>query len=132
MQKHKEWLDFAEQDLKVAKIIISSPEAMVGPILFHAQQCAEKAFKAFLVYRHQPLRKTHDLISLIKLCLDIDPEFNTLIQEALDLNPYISGSRYPDSHFAIPDLTTATASIQKAEKILRFTIYKIDLESSRS
>ncbi len=67
MQKHKEWLEFAEQDLRIAKIIASSSEVIVGPILFHTQQCAEKAFKAFLVYKHQALKKTHDLVALMNL-----------------------------------------------------------------
>ncbi len=49
MQKHEEWLVFAEQDLKSAKIILKSNESIIGPALFHTQQCAEKALKAYLI-----------------------------------------------------------------------------------
>lgn len=43
MQEHEEWLYFAEQDLKAALFLFGAPEILLGPLLFHTQQCAEKA-----------------------------------------------------------------------------------------
>lgn len=40
MHEHSEWLLFAENDLKAAKILINADEIVLGPILFHIQQCA--------------------------------------------------------------------------------------------
>jgi HEPN domain-containing protein len=40
--------------------------------MFHCQQAAEKALKAFLTFHDQPFRKTHDLASLGKQCANID------------------------------------------------------------
>jgi HEPN domain-containing protein len=66
MPKHEEWLQFAEDDLKAASRRMLSPkEIVLGPALYHTQQCAEKALKAYLVYKQQPLRRIHDLVELL-------------------------------------------------------------------
>lgn len=52
MPKPKDWIWFAENDLKAAKIIFKSNEPVIGPIVFHTQQYAEKAFKAYLFIRN--------------------------------------------------------------------------------
>ncbi|WP_342452697.1 HEPN domain-containing protein [Thermococcus stetteri] len=51
---------------------------------FHAQQCAEKALKAFLVWSGKPLKKTHDIGELIILCSQIDKEFMKLFELDVD------------------------------------------------
>lgn len=62
MQGHEEWLKFAFADLKTAKVILRSEEDLViGNALYHAQQCSEKALKAYLVYKKHSIMKTHDL-----------------------------------------------------------------------
>lgn len=66
--KHKIWLAYAEDDLKVAKVIIQSTNTSVIAVLFHAQQCAEKALKAYLVYHTITFRRSHDLAELVKAC----------------------------------------------------------------
>ncbi len=45
------WLIFAEEDLKVAEIVLR--EGLYNQACFHAQQCAEKALKAALL-AHSP------------------------------------------------------------------------------
>lgn len=45
MQKHNEWLHFAHMDLKSAKLLAEND--LLSPALFHTQQCAEKALKAY-------------------------------------------------------------------------------------
>jgi HEPN domain-containing protein len=65
-------------------------------VSFHAQQCAEKYLKAFLVARRIDFIRTHDLRYLVELAseqveLDLDP-FDVAI-----LNRYAVEGRYPDA-----------------------------------
>lgn len=125
MLVHEEWLAFALYDLKAAQLIIKSPEAIIPPALVLAQQCAEKALKAYLFYKDHASIKTHDLVQLVKLCMSFDEEFSCLLENALELNPHVSASRYPDSCLTIPDLTTAQLLITQAEYIYNFVCRKI-------
>src|SRR5207249_11604075 len=46
-----EWLHKAENDRKVARREMESPDPVHAAVCFHAQQCAEKYLKAFLEER---------------------------------------------------------------------------------
>lgn len=116
----KIWLLWAEYDLKAARVLLQQPEALVPPSLYHSQQCAEKSFKAYLCFKKQNVAKTHDLVFLLNLCKQFDAEFEALKPAAIDLDPFITSSRYPDTSFAIPDVTTATISYKQAESIFNF------------
>ena len=51
LEKVKQWLAYAEEDLGVARHAFSMPELpSYRLIAFHAQQCAEKHLKAYLVF----------------------------------------------------------------------------------
>ncbi len=61
----KEWLEKAEKDLVLAKSSLSLK--FYDYATFHAQQCAEKALKAFLISNGRPIKRTHDIGELILL-----------------------------------------------------------------
>ena len=66
--------------------------------MFHCQQAAEKALKAFLTFHDQPFRKTHDLASLGKQYANIDATLEALVDRLDDLSEYAWAYRYrPDS-----------------------------------
>lgn len=54
----------ASEDLRVGKHDLTARPPLCNDVAFHAQQCAEKAMKAFLVYHERPFRKTHNLTEL--------------------------------------------------------------------
>jgi HEPN domain-containing protein len=121
MQEHKTWLTFAEGDLRTVKLILHSEDDLViGNILYLSQQCVEKSLKAYLIYKKQGIRKTHDLVDLLHLCSDFDPEFEQFLSVATELNPYITKARYPDSHFMMPHVSVAEYAAREAEKIYLF------------
>jgi len=62
-----EWLARAEHDLRVAEFLLTMPDPPPESIGFHAQQCAEKALKAFLTLRRVRFERRHDLNYLIDL-----------------------------------------------------------------
>jgi HEPN domain-containing protein len=58
LQDVQSWLSKAELDLRAATYEVSVPQAgLWGDVLFHSQQAAEKAMKAFLAWHDAPLRK---------------------------------------------------------------------------
>jgi HEPN domain-containing protein len=70
------WLDSEKDDLAVMGEILKRSD-LTNVTAFHAQQCAEKCFKAMLEERKLPVRKTHSLTQLIGLIADLDPRLPT-------------------------------------------------------
>ncbi len=69
-----EWVAKAEGDFIVAeRLLRARKQPVYDAICFHAQQCAEKYLKAFLQENDRDVPKTHKLLDLLKLCLEIDP-----------------------------------------------------------
>lgn len=89
------WLDRAWADLDSAAILLGPERARPDTALFHCQQAAEKAWKAFLVWHDVAFRKTHNLRELGKACADIDPTLAALAERAEDLTQFAWIFRYP-------------------------------------
>lgn len=123
VHQHVKWLMIAEVDLKAAKKL-SESEELVGPALYHIQQCVEKTLKAYLVYKNKPVIKTHDLVELIKACSTMDNDFAQLRLAAAELSPYATLSRYPNSRFCA-DLSTAHTCMRHALEILTLVKNKL-------
>ena len=60
----KAWLTKALHDLTAARTVAASAEPLFDVGAFHCQQAAEKAVKAYLVFRDRPFPKTHDVAEL--------------------------------------------------------------------
>jgi HEPN domain-containing protein len=92
----KEWIVKAEQDYTVIQQLQQSDNPVWDAIGFHAQQCAEKYFKAYLVMMTQDVPKTHDLDTLYRLCQPYNRVWQKL--EHVDWDFLTMGaveSRYP-------------------------------------
>jgi len=113
-----EWLKFAENDLAVVHILLSHHPMQLEIICYHCQQAAEKALKAYLLYKDKEPPKTHDLKALVDLCIAVSPDFSTIITECEYLSPFGVQPRYPFS-FELVD-SDATISTKKSEQILSF------------
>jgi HEPN domain-containing protein len=104
------WLAQAQKDLNAARLL-AAPEPSRS--VFHSQQAAEKAAKAFLVFHDVPYRKTHDLNELGEQCAALDPSLVPLFKEAADLTDYavlfryLDAPREPDEGEAMVALDTA-------------------------
>lgn len=120
MQEHEIWLSWAYKDLKCAQALLNLEEAEIPGTLYHCQQCIEKAFKAYLLSQKQTTPRTHDLGKLLALCMQFDQEFNALKTIAFDLDPFVTGGRYPDSAFLMPDITTAQILFLKTQEAFSF------------
>jgi HEPN domain-containing protein len=88
---------------------------------FHAQQCVEKALKAFLTAFSIPFERRHDLNYLLALCVSVDPAFAQFHADADTLTPYAVEFRYPD---ALTDLVLADAldATETAQRLYVFIV----------
>ncbi len=92
-----EWVKKAERDyLTITFIEQTNSSDFDDVICFHAQQCAEKYFKAYLQEHGVRSGKTHELDLLQTLCEKVDPSFAQL-QGAVTgkLKDYAVDPRYP-------------------------------------
>ena len=109
------WLRQAAKDLNAARLLV---EAEPTRSLFHSQQAAGKAAKAFLAYRNIPFRKTHDLADLGAQCAELNPGLGPILREAADLTDYASAFRYPEAPYE-PDAEEAAQALVTAERLCR-------------
>ena len=92
--KPEDWLLRAKGNLARAKQT-KPKDAFWEDLCFDAQQAAEKAIKAVLVFRQLEFRKTHDLRGLLTLLNSGDFPIPEEIWEAVDLSDYAVETRYP-------------------------------------
>jgi len=102
MKEFEKWFRKAESDLLVIKNNLSSNEVPIDACCFHAQQAAEKYLKAYLVSKLIIFPKTHDLQTLLNLCITANHSFIRIKEPAIRLSDFAIGPRYPD---AFDDLT---------------------------
>jgi len=128
MQKHEPWLLIAQEDLASANHLHSK---VLTTTLFHAQQCAEKSLKAYLVLKHDKLIKTHDLVQLVDLCIKFNKSFEEIRLLAAVLTPYETAGRYPDISFAKPSQEEMQSPIEQAKIILSFVLRQAKIGKGR-
>jgi HEPN domain-containing protein/predicted nucleotidyltransferase len=114
----REWLFRAEQDLLAAERV-AAPPPLVNVVAFHAQQAAEKALKAYLVWHDRPLRKTHLLDALLEECVQISDDLASLASAARTLSPYAIAGRYPDDRVSLTE-RDAEQALELARAIVQF------------
>ncbi|HLP62585.1 MAG TPA: HEPN domain-containing protein [Candidatus Deferrimicrobium sp.] len=92
IKKVQRWITYADEDLRLAKhgltIASSCPYRLIA---YHAQQCAEKYLKAWLVFKQIDFPYTHNIRNLLQLCLG---EWTAEIADADQLTPFAVTTRY--------------------------------------
>ena len=78
MELVERWLKISNDDLRCARVLFETDKSLNTAIVYHARQSAEKALKAFLTFRNEKIKKTHDLELLVSFCENIDDSFNKL------------------------------------------------------
>jgi HEPN domain-containing protein len=115
----KEWLRYAKSDLNTAIHMFNDVNPKETEIsCYHAQQCAEKSLKAYLILKDIDPPRIHDLLELNQLCVVQEPNFSTIQQYCVFLNPYGVHVRYPNE-LAVDD-AMAKLAIENAAKLFEF------------
>ena len=95
IEKVRQWLAYADEDLRVARHGFSMPETPPCRVIaFHAQQCAEKCMKAYLVFHGVDFPFTHSLRRLLDLSAS-PAAWAEQLRDAEELSPYAITARDP-------------------------------------
>lgn len=124
----REWLAKADEDYFFTQKHLQDEDSFFAPLCFHCQQAAEKYLKAFLVSCNQPVRKTHDLVDLVRLCTVVDQSFEELREDAVLLNPYYTDTRYPTTWTVGLLQKDAYTALETVERIREFVLSKLGKE----
>ena len=84
--------------------------------MFHSQQAAEKAMKAFLAWHDMPFRKTHNLEEIGAQCVAIDSTLRPVADQAAPLTEYAWKFRYPGQSDE-PDRAEAEGALAAARNV---------------
>ena len=112
------WFEKADQDLEMARRALGPETPLPGMACYHAQQCAEKYLKGYLIARSISFRFVHDLVYLTQLCTAQEPAFEELMSAAEILGEYGVTMRYPMEGSEELDIEAANEAIELAEQVI--------------
>lgn len=115
----KDWWVHAESDLKLARVARERNDILPEQACFHAQQSAEKALKAVLLFKRIEFPLVHDIKTLVGLLQGNAIPFPPEIREAGSLTPYAVEARYP-GHLEEITPSDVDEAIRLAEVVLRW------------
>lgn len=97
-KKAKEWLLHADEDLRLARHAFKLKSAIPYKLIaYHAQQCAEKCLKAYLVFENVDFPFTHNISALLEMCSPTADWVKDL-DDAKILSAYAITARYPGKY----------------------------------
>jgi len=116
-----QWLTKSQHDLGSAHRLMEGEEPYLDTAVYHCQQAAEKAIKAYLTYGDIFFERTHNLIALLAFCMPSEPTFAQWRAEAEMLTPYATEFRYPGD-ILNPEMDEVKQALVAAESIVDFVI----------
>jgi HEPN domain-containing protein len=112
---------FAQRDYDTAeKMSILHHPVPFEIVCFLCQQSAEKILKAYVIAQGESFMKTHDLESVLKLCIKYDNRFSRFEGICPVLTEYATATRYPADEDFITERDMKIA-LENAREILNFT-----------
>jgi HEPN domain-containing protein len=123
-----EWYRFARMDLTAASTLndYARPKPL-EIICYHAQQCAEKMLKGFLIANSVGPPKKHDLPLLCDMCIAMDTRFGELGDICDFLTVFGVQPRYPNELEVLDE--DARRALRDVQTIMDFfKKYKIATE----
>jgi len=121
----RQWLGHARDDLALARSALKEGSApFLRDALFHSQQAAEKALKAFLTWHDIPFRKVHDLEIVGAQCCEVDPSLASIVVQARELTRYAWTLRYPGEPYE-PEPPEVSGAIDIAAAALEAVLSRL-------
>jgi HEPN domain-containing protein len=122
-----EWVAKAEGDFRTARREQLAAEwPNYDAACFHAQQCAEKYLKAFLIEANIPFPKVHDLEALLNLALSTEPAWEELREGLRQLTDLAVEVRYPGLNVDAEDATLAVSVAASISSSVRAALGIVD------
>lgn len=129
----REWLEKAVADLRTAErefAAVTFPN--YDAVCFHAQQCAEKQLKAYMVESEISFPRTHDLELLVKLVMSIAQHFESLLPSARNLTAMAVEVRYPGMSVDSEDAEYALKACKNIYDYINANLYLSDETKGQS
>jgi HEPN domain-containing protein len=127
--KPEDWLRRAKGNL--ARATQTKPkDAFWEDLCFDAQQAAEKATKAVLIFRKLEFRKTHDLRGLLSLLDSSGYAVPEEIRRADELTDYALETRYPGLSEPV-EVSEYRDAVDLAEAVVRWAEQQIGARKRR-
>ncbi len=118
-----EWVEKADGDYRTAEREVRVRQApSFDAVCFHAQQCAEKYLKAFLVQQQIPFRPIHDLEVLLQLAIPASADLEAIRDGCLLLNDYAVDIRYPGEAATREEAQVAVEAMRNVRAALRLEL----------
>ena len=118
------WLNKAYSDLAAAKVLIQGESKLLDIGCYHCQQSAEKSLKGWLTAQEAVFPKTHQLTTILDICIPLESKFNRFQTHAQSLSPFATEYRYPGDDFE-PAPEEANEALSFAEEIYDFCKHAI-------
>lgn len=122
----RQWLGKAGEDLRVCRRLVREV-GLSGVAGFHAQQAAEKALKAFLVWHQVEFSKSHDVGKILELVSLIDVELASRVKAAGSLTPFAVQYRYP-TDLPEPTVEDIGMAVRIAEHVFEEVLARLPSE----
>lgn len=95
------WLRRARSNLAIAKMG-RREGVLLEDLCFEAQQAAEKALKALLIYLSGEYPRTH-AFNVLLMQLEVHQEVPDAVREVIELTDYAVQMRYPGDYYPVSD-----------------------------
>ena len=118
------WLKRARSDLQLGRVALNTTGVLLEDACFHAQQCAEKALKAYLTKLDVAFPRTHVLEVLLDLLKAEGIDIPGNIDQAFELTQYAVQTRYPGEWEPVTR-KEAESSLDLAAVVLNWVQYEI-------
>ena len=118
-QEIRQWLIKSQRDIGSARRLMEGQEPYLDTAVYHCQQAAEKALKAFLTARDMAFEKMHNLVALLALYTPREPGFAQWEEVAAMLTPYATEFRYLGELFE-SERSEAEQALAAAEAFVQF------------
>jgi HEPN domain-containing protein len=107
----------------VARLVLQ--ERHYAHACFLAQQCIEKALKAYLLAKANTYPRVHKLVDLLAECETLDAAFAVYRADCIVVDQYYIPTRYPDGvpgglASGLPGETEAREALNAADEVFRF------------
>jgi HEPN domain-containing protein len=120
LRKVKQWLDYGDEDLRLAEHGFSLPGAPPWRLIaYHAQQGAEKYLKGYLVFHGVDFPYTHNVSRLLELCA-VRAKWAEDLGDAEVLTVYAITARYPGEEEEVSE-EEARRALEIADRV-RLTV----------
>ena len=118
----QEWLTKADDDFDFAKVNFEEQRPFYAQICFHFHQSTEKYLKSYIIANELAFKKSHDLQTLLDICILKDNSFEELRDECNFLSTFYIETRYPvhwPTHFSKQETKRCFNAAQRIQSFVR-------------